>query len=121
MWTDDGSAWDILTAARHIRAFVANLSRSQFDSDVLVQSAVLHQIIVLGEAVKRLSEEFRLAHPSIPWTQIAGMRDRCVHGYDNVELDRVWEVTQVHARQMVDYLERIVPKPPDSPETALES
>ncbi len=112
MWTDDGTALDILTAARHIREFTAGLTRAQFDADLLTQSAVLHQIIVQGEAVKRLSDEFRLAHPSLPWTKIAGMRDRCVHGYDNVDLDQVWEVTQVHARQLVDYLEKIVPKPP---------
>ena len=112
MWTDDGTALDILNAARHIREFAAGLTRAQFDANLLAQSAVLHQIIVLGEAVKRLSDEFRLAHPSIPWTQIAGMRDRCVHGYNNVDLDRVWEVAQAHAPQLVDYLEKIVPKPP---------
>jgi uncharacterized protein with HEPN domain len=112
MWTDDGTALDILTAARRIREFVAGSTRAQFDANMLVQSAVLHQIIVLGEAVKRLSEEYRLAHPSVPWAQIAGMRDRCVHGYDNVDLDRVWEVAEVHARQLVDYLEKTVPKPP---------
>ncbi len=112
MWTDDGTALDILTAARHIREFAAGLTRAQLDTDLLVQSALLHQIIILGEAVKRLSDEFRQAHPSIPWTQIAGMRDRCVHGYDNVDLDRVWEVAQIHAPQLIDYLEKIVPKPP---------
>ncbi len=112
MWTDDGIALDILTAARHIREFATGLTRDQFAANLLAQSAILHQIIVLGEAVKRLSDEFRVAHPSIPWTQIAGMRDRCIHGYDNVDLDRVWEVAQVQARQLVDYLEEIVPKPP---------
>jgi uncharacterized protein with HEPN domain len=112
MWTDDGTALDVLTAARRIREFVAGLTRAEFDDNLLAQSAVLHQIIVLGEAVKRLSDEFRLAHPSVPWTQIAGMRDRCIHGYDNVDLDRVWEVAQVHSRQLVDYLDKIVPKPP---------
>jgi uncharacterized protein with HEPN domain len=66
----------------------------------------------LGEAVKRLSDEFRQAHASIPWTQIAGMRDRCVHGYDNVDLDRVWEVVSIHVPQLAAYLEKVVPPPP---------
>jgi uncharacterized protein with HEPN domain len=92
MWTDAGTALDILAAARRIRDFADGLTRAQFDADLRTQSAVLHQIIVLGEAVKRLSDAFRQAHASIPWTQIAGMRDRCVHGYDNVDLDLVWEV-----------------------------
>jgi uncharacterized protein with HEPN domain len=112
MWTDDGTALDILTAARRIRNFAAGLTLAQFSADLRTQSAVLHQIIVLGEAVKRLSDDFRQAHPAIPWTQIAGMRDRCVHGYDNVDLDRVWEVIQTHAPQLVAYLENVLPKPP---------
>lgn len=112
MWTDDGTALDILTAARHIREFAAEQPRAQFDADLRTQSAVLHQIIVLGEAVKRLSDEFRQAHSSVPWAQIAGMRDRCVHGYDNVDLDRVWEVIQIHTAPLIAYLETVVPKPP---------
>lgn len=40
------------------------------------------------------------------------MRDRCVHGYDNVDLDRVWEVVQTHTPPLIAYLESVVPKPP---------
>ncbi|MCU0772387.1 MAG: DUF86 domain-containing protein [Verrucomicrobia bacterium] len=112
MWTDAGTAVDILAAARHIREFAAGFDRTQFDADLRTQSAVLHQIIVLGEAVKRLSDEFRQAHPLIPWAQIAGMRDRCVHGYDNVDLDLVWEVVSTHAPQLAEYLQKVVPQPP---------
>jgi uncharacterized protein with HEPN domain len=85
MWTDDGTAFDILKAARLARDFSAGLTRPQFEADLKTQSAVLHQIIILGEAVKRLSMEFRQAHLAVPWDKIAGMRDRCVHGYDNVD------------------------------------
>jgi uncharacterized protein with HEPN domain len=42
MWTDAGTALDILTAARHIREFAAGLTRAQFDADLRTQSAVLH-------------------------------------------------------------------------------
>ena len=73
---------------------------------------VLHQIIILGEAAKRLSPEFRQLHPSVPWADIAGMRDRCVHGYDNVDLEIVWEVISLHVPKTIDYVETIVPKPP---------
>jgi uncharacterized protein with HEPN domain len=114
MWTDDGTVLDILNSARNIREFVGGLTRNQFDANLLVQSAVLHQIIILGEAAKRLSGDFRQRHPSIPWAQIAGMRDRCVHGYDNVDLDRVWEVAEAHAPHLVEYLEKIIPKQPSN-------
>ena len=112
MWTDEGTAFDILKAARWIRDFGSGLTRAQFDTDYKTQSAVLHQIIILGEAVKRLSLEFRQAHPAVPWDEIAGMRDRCVHGYDNVDLDIVWDVVSRHAPRVIACLETIVPKPP---------
>ena len=112
MWTDEGTAFDILRAARLVREFSAGLTRLQFDADLKTQSAVLHQIIILGEAVKRLSTEFRESHLSVPWDKIAAMRDRCVHGYDSVDLDIVWNVAAEHAPMVIAYLETIVPKQP---------
>jgi uncharacterized protein with HEPN domain len=73
---------------------------------VKTQSAVLHQLLVLGEAVKRLSGDFRDAHPEVPWRLIAGMRDKLIHHYDSVDLDEVWRV----AERDIPYLaEQIVP------------
>lgn len=59
-----------------------------------MQSAVLHQIVIMGEATKRLSGDFRANHPTIPWKDIAGMRDVLIHSYDSVDLGAVWRVTQ---------------------------
>jgi uncharacterized protein with HEPN domain len=53
------------------------------------QSAVLHQLLVIGEAVKRLSQDFRRDHPEIPFALIAGMRDKLIHEYDDVDLEEV--------------------------------
>ena len=49
-----------------------------------------YQLLVLGEAVKRLSPEFRERHPDIPWVLIADMRDNLIHEYDSVDLEEVW-------------------------------
>lgn len=64
------------------------------------------------EGVKRLSSECRAKHSAIPWSEIAGMRDHCVHGYDNINLMLVWQVTQTHAPELADYLSKIIPAPP---------
>jgi uncharacterized protein with HEPN domain len=80
---------------------------------VKTQSAVLHQLLVLGEAVKRLSGDFRDAHPEVPWRLIAGMRDKLIHHYDSVDLDEVWRV----AERDIPYLaEQIVPLLPSREE-----
>jgi uncharacterized protein with HEPN domain len=112
MWTDERIALDALKAARLIRDFSSGLTAAQFKADITAQSPVLHQMIVLGEVVKSLSSDFREAHPSIPWEEIAEMRDRCVRGYDNVNLDIVWIVASRHVPEVIAYLEKIVPKPP---------
>jgi len=114
MWKDDATAADILLAAKALQDFVAGMSHDEFLSDFKTQCAVLHQIMVLGEATKRLSTDFKAAHSEMPWDDIAGMRDRCVHGYDQVDLEIVWQVTQEHAARLVRYLETVVPKPPEN-------
>jgi len=97
MWKDDATAADILLAAQAVQDFVVGMTKEQFLDDFKTQCAVLQQIIVLGEASKRLSAEFRAKHRQIPRADIAGMRDRCIHAYDQVDLDIVWQVTQDHA------------------------
>ena len=55
------------------------------------QDAVIRKIEVVGEAAKHLSPEFIAKYPHIPWRAIAGMRDKLIHGYFNVDLDTVWD------------------------------
>ncbi len=116
MWKDDATAADILLAAQDIQRFAAGLSYDDFVNNRLVQSAVVFRITVMGEATKRLSEEYRRNHPSIEWKELAGMPDRCVHGYDSINLDIVWEVVRVDAPAVEKYLKTIV-KPPPTQET----
>ena len=75
-----------LDTIRHIRyatrAMIDHASghdRTSFEADRKTSSAVLFEIVVQGEGVKRLSPGFRDRHPEVPWSQIAGMRDRLVH------------------------------------------
>ena len=51
--------------------------------------------MIIGEAVKRLSQDFRIKYPEIPFTLIAGMRDKLIHEYDGVDLSEVWK-TAIH-------------------------
>jgi uncharacterized protein with HEPN domain len=64
---------------------------------------------VIGEAVKRLSEEFRARHPEIPWARIAGMRDKLIHQYDAVDLDEVWKTVTKDIAPLISFLEPLVP------------
>ncbi len=88
---DDIVLKDIINAAQLIAAFVDDVGKDDFIDDWKTRSAVLYQLTVIGEAVKRLSPEFRVAQPQVPWASMAGMRDHLVHAYDLVDWDEVWE------------------------------
>jgi uncharacterized protein with HEPN domain len=94
MSRDEATLLDIERAARLIIDFTREMDDEVFLDDVKTQSAVLHQLLVLGEAVKRLSPEFRGQHQRIPWSLIAGMRDNLIHEYDTVDLDEVWSTAK---------------------------
>ena len=85
------------------------MNKAAFDADLKTQSAVLHQLMVIGEAVKRLSPEFRERHGSIPWSAIAGMRDHLIHGYDLVDLKEVWKTATADVPSLLTALEPLVP------------
>lgn len=80
---------DMLDAIRDI-ARHRPAERTQFDADELTQVWMVNRLQILGEASRRLSDEFRARHPEIPWRAIIGMRHHLVHGYFDIDLDIVW-------------------------------
>lgn len=84
---------DIHRAGTLALRFVRDTQDAQaLNADLKTRSAVLHQLLVLGEATKRLSPSFREAHAEIPWRQMAGLRDVLIHAYDAVDEAEVWRV-----------------------------
>ncbi len=82
----------IRDAIKNIEKFVKNISEKEFFKNHLVQSAVIRQIEIIGEAVKNLSKEFKNRHNDIPWKDIAGMRDILIHEYFSVDTKAIWKV-----------------------------
>jgi uncharacterized protein with HEPN domain len=104
------TAGQMLDTVRRIRGMVRGRARADFEADDVRQLAILHLIQVLGEAASRLSAVFREAHPEIPWSRMIGMRNRLVHGYDEVDPDVVWRVAVDDVEPLLAALERIVPE-----------
>jgi uncharacterized protein with HEPN domain len=112
MLRDDAALLDIIHAARLIQDFTRGMDQTTFLTDLKTQSAVLHQILILGEAVKRLSEEFRATTPQVPWSLIARMRDRAIHHYDMVNLYQIWEVVVGDIPALLAVLAPLLPPDP---------
>jgi len=100
---------DMLVAARKAREFVDGLSFEEFEASDLHQNAVVRALEVVGEAARRVSDETRNAHPSIPWRPIIGMRNRLMHEYFRVDLEEVWRTVTTDIPQLVELLSPLVP------------
>ncbi|WP_286186639.1 HepT-like ribonuclease domain-containing protein [Geitlerinema sp. P-1104] len=71
------------------------------------QAAILYRIIIVGEATKRLSPEFRQQYPMIPWREMAGLRNVVIHDYDELDFDILWNVIQVNLPDILPQIQLI--------------
>ena len=106
---DDAHLLDIVQAARLAIEFKGPAERPEFLRDAKTQSAVLHQLLIVGEAVKRISPDFRVAHPEVPWKLIAGTRDKLIHFYEGVDLEEVWKMVSADLPELDRQIERLAP------------
>jgi len=81
----------ILNSINRILDYISGKDREAFEADLVTQDAVVRQLEIIGEATKRVSNELRLKHPDIPWSDMAGMRDVLIHDYIDVDLGVVWK------------------------------
>ena len=109
MSPDEATIFDVVKAARLVTQFPGDADKASFLADPTTQSAVIHQLLVIGEAVKRLSDSLRVRHAGVPWRVIAGMRDVLIHHYDAVDLDVVWKTASDDVPRLLALLEPLAP------------
>src|SRR5262245_27336580 len=114
MARDETILLDIANAACLIHVFIQGMTKEAFLDDLKTQSAVLYQVTVIGEAVKRLTQAFRERHPILPWALMAGMRDHLIHEYDAVDQEEVWRTATRDVPEVLIKLEPLLPPPPDT-------
>ena len=85
---------DVETACRKIARYTEGRDRDEVFADEMRFDALLHNLHVIGEAVKKLPEDFRDRHADLPWREIAGMRDVVAHAYFALDLDILWDAVQ---------------------------
>jgi uncharacterized protein with HEPN domain/predicted nucleotidyltransferase len=100
---------DMLDHARETQGIVAGKTRIDYDTNRMLQLSVLHLIQIIGEAATKVSRQTRDRHPTIPWTQIIGMRNVLVHRYDDADDDIVWKTVTTDLTPLIAELERMLP------------
>jgi len=98
---------DIREAIRRIGEYVVGTPYEQFRKDIRTQDAVMRNLEIIGEATKNISAQFRKQHSTIPWKQMAGLRDRLIHHYFGVNLDIVWGVITEELPAVANQIETI--------------
>jgi uncharacterized protein with HEPN domain len=116
---DDSWLIDILVAARAVRRFVRRFpDAAALDADEVHRSAVIHQLLIIGEAAKHVSDEFRAVHPEIPLRKMGGMRDVLIHAYQDVDMVLVWRTATTAIPELIARLEPLLPLAGEEPEAS---
>jgi uncharacterized protein with HEPN domain len=84
----------ISVCINRIILYTEGLDENGFLENNLIQDAVIRNLEIIGEATKKLNEDFRLKYSAIEWRKIAGMRDKLIHDYIGVDLWAVWGVVE---------------------------
>jgi len=98
----------MLDHAREAMAMIQGKERLDLDSDRMLELSLIRLVEIIGEAAARIGIESKEKHPSIPWLQIVGIRNRLVHGYDAVDLDILWDTIIDDLPPLIAELERIL-------------
>jgi uncharacterized protein with HEPN domain len=112
---DAASVWDMTRAIKYIQSFTKDATFEEYINNALIISAVERQFEVLGEAARRISNEFRQAYPAIDWQRVIGLRNIVAHRYDEVRQDILWAIIHSELALLLIQLESILPPLPDEP------
>jgi uncharacterized protein with HEPN domain len=107
---------DIEKSCVRIIRYTAGRSREEIFSDELRLDAVLFNLQTLGEAVKKLPADLRQRYPTIPWREIAGLRDFVAHSYFSLDVEILWDAIQRDVPILLDSVQGVISKERRSPE-----
>ena len=88
--------------------FVEGFSYEEFINDRKTISAVVRELEIIGEASKQIPASIRKKYPDIPWSEMAGMRDKLIHFYFGVDMDIVWETVKTRIPKLEPLIQNII-------------
>ena len=108
MKSDEVFLRHILVEADFLLERTGRLAVDAFVADAVLTRACSRSVEIIGEAVKKLSPDFRKKHGHVDWQRIAGMRDRLIHGYFDVDLAILWDVIRNRIPELKRQVEQLL-------------
>ncbi len=96
----------IMESISKIERYLVGMDHDSFLNDEMVQSAVIRELEVIGEASKNISKKTKDMYEGVPWRSISGMRDKLIHDYMGVDLDAVWDTATIDIPELKMNLSR---------------
>jgi uncharacterized protein with HEPN domain len=106
------SLLDILVAAEDALTFIQTITFEAFERNVLVRRAVLHCLMIIGEAAGRIDEAAEAEVPDLPWRRMKNLRNVLIHQYEGVNLPLIWEIVTLELPVVVAVLDPLFPERP---------
>ncbi len=100
----------ILDSIRKIELYTSDIDKEKFMSNQMAQSAVILQLMLIGEISKRISNEAK-SDINLPWKEITGFRDVAIHDYFDVDLDVVWNTVTMDLPVMKEQFQKFAKNP----------
>src|SRR5438093_4622134 len=100
---------------RNFQTRSKGLTLEEIASNEMTLAATLYAITILGEAARRVSQEFREKYPRVPWQQITGIRSVIVHDYQRVDKNEIWNVCARDVPALIPQFEEILKDYPVQP------
>ena len=100
----------MLDHAREAVEMACGRDRKHLDVDRSLNLSLVRLLEIVGEAAGRLTKETQDVYPEIPWAQIVSLRNRLIHGYDEVDFDILWDIIRWDLPPLIERLESIVSK-----------
>lgn len=98
----------ILTAISCVEEYTEGVSEDQLRQDKLCLHATIYNVQIIGEAVYKLTNEFKQLHPDTPWGVIEKMRHILVHDYFKINFDVLWDVVSQDIPKLKSQIEAYI-------------